>query len=106
MRATAEKFITDPLKMVLNDLRGYLKAEPVDRRDAAAGTGARMDRADGRARVEVTPKGDTNWSYFPLPACGERVPNERSEVRRVRGFRMFARQPLTRLAAIARRRRA
>ncbi len=60
VRATAAKVITDPLKVVLNDLRGYLKAEPVAVDTLPPELVREWIARDGRARVEVTPKGDTN----------------------------------------------
>jgi uncharacterized protein len=60
VRATAEKVFTDPLKVVLNDLRGYLKAGPVTVDTLPPDLVREWIARDGRARVEVTPKGNTN----------------------------------------------
>jgi hopanoid biosynthesis associated RND transporter like protein HpnN len=59
-RKRAEEVFTVPLKIALDGLRNALTAEPITDMTLPADLTADWLKADGRARVEVFPKGDPN----------------------------------------------
>jgi uncharacterized protein len=59
-RERAEAALIPPLRIALNDLRSSLKAEPFALDTLPADLRSDWVTPDGRARVEVTPKGDPN----------------------------------------------
>ncbi|HET6390454.1 MMPL family transporter [Hyphomicrobium sp.] len=60
VRAKAEKVLLDGLKLRLAQIRSALKAEPVTLENLPPEIVSDWIAADGRARVEVAPKGDGN----------------------------------------------
>jgi uncharacterized protein len=60
VRAKAEAIFVDPLKVVLGDLREYLKARPVKLENLPKELTDSWVTPDGRTRVEANPKGDPN----------------------------------------------
>jgi hopanoid biosynthesis associated RND transporter like protein HpnN len=59
-RKRAEEVFTMPLAVALDGLRGALTAEPITDMTLPADLTAQWLKPDGRARVEVYPKGDPN----------------------------------------------
>ena len=60
MRANAEAAFIPPLNTSLNELRGFLAAQRVTLQNLPSELGRQWLAPDGRARVEVLPKGDPN----------------------------------------------
>jgi hopanoid biosynthesis associated RND transporter like protein HpnN len=60
MRANAEAAFISPLNTSLNELRGFLAAHRVTLENLPSELGRQWVAPDGRARVEVLPKGDPN----------------------------------------------
>jgi predicted RND superfamily exporter protein len=60
VRAQAEATFISPLKTSLDALGNFLQAEPVDRENIPPGFAADWITPDGRARVQIDPKGDPN----------------------------------------------
>lgn len=60
VRAKAEAIFVDPLKVVLGDLRDYLKARPITLENLPEELTKSWVAPDGRTRVEANPKGDPN----------------------------------------------
>lgn len=58
MRASAERAFVSPLKMVLGELRNYLKAEPVTIESLPPELAQQFVSASGETRVEAIPRGD------------------------------------------------
>jgi hypothetical protein len=60
MRAKAQDVLIAPLKVALDGLRQSLEAEPITEANLPADLAAQWIKPDGRARVEIYPKGDPN----------------------------------------------
>jgi hopanoid biosynthesis associated RND transporter like protein HpnN len=64
LRDEAQSAFIVPLKMDLAGLQSYLQASPITAENLPPDIRRRWVTADGRARVEVSPKGDTNDTEF------------------------------------------
>jgi hypothetical protein len=60
VRQRAETAFVQPLRTALDDLRNLLKAQQVTRANLPADLTAQWVTPDGKARVDVAPKGDSN----------------------------------------------
>jgi hopanoid biosynthesis associated RND transporter like protein HpnN len=60
MRAKAQDALIAPLKIALDGLRQSLEAEPITEANLPGDLAAQWIKPDGRARVEIYPKGDPN----------------------------------------------
>jgi len=60
LRARAERALIDPLMTALDDLRGVLRAQPITLQNLPKDLVRDWMTPDGRARLEVVPKGDPN----------------------------------------------
>jgi hopanoid biosynthesis associated RND transporter like protein HpnN len=59
-RDTADAAFTVPLRTALTGLRNYLQAAPVTQQNLPSSVQSQWIAADGRVRVQATPKGDPN----------------------------------------------